>query len=179
MRFDQPVIYQTTYKGKKYIGKHIGNGRDYVGGGRIIKNIIRSGNRHKLKTKVIEYVNNVNQLDEREVYWINKIKPELNLAPGGEGGDRSMFFTEEGAKSKSIKMSNFKRSKEWCNNISKSKIGIKLSVYQREQMSKAKLGKKPIHAIKASLVIRKTDSYRKMMSESIKKMWAKKKSKVA
>jgi len=32
-----------------------------------------------------------------------------------------MFFTEEGTKSKSIKMSNLERTKEWCNNISKSK----------------------------------------------------------
>ena len=142
MRFDRPVIYQTTYKGKKYIGQHIGNGRDYVGGGRIIKDIIRSGNRHKLKTKVIEYVNNVNQLDEREVYWINKIKPELNLAPGGEGGDRSTFFTEEGAKSKSIKMSNLKRSKEWCNNISKSKIGLTHTTETKLKMRKSKLGRK-------------------------------------
>ena len=80
MRLNQPGIYQSTQKGTKYIGQHIGNCRDYVGGGRIIKDIIKSGNRHKLKTKVIEYVNNVNQLDEREVYWINKIKPKLNLA---------------------------------------------------------------------------------------------------
>jgi len=178
MRFDQPVIYQTTYKDKKYIGKHIGNGRDYVGSGIIIKDIVKSGNRNKLKTKVIEYVNNVNQLDEREIYWINKIKPELNFAPGGEGGDRSMFFTEEGTKSKSIKMSNLERTKEWCNNISKSKIGLTHTTETKKKMSIAKKGKKPVKAIQASLAIRKTDSYKKMMSESIKKVWAKRKGEV-
>jgi hypothetical protein len=175
MRFSQPVIYQTSYKGKKYIGQHIGTGRDYVGGGRIIKDIIKSGNRHKLKTKVIEYVNNVNLLTEREIYWIKKIKPELNLAPGGEGGDRSMFFTKEILKSKSEKMKAVVRDKKWCNNISKSKLGCTHSKEAKEKMSIAKRGIKPVKAIKASLPIRKTDEYRKKMSESIKKMWLKRK----
>ena len=30
MRFYEPVIYQTSYNNKKYIGQHIGNGRDDV-----------------------------------------------------------------------------------------------------------------------------------------------------
>ena len=141
MRFDQPVIYQTTYKNKKYIGQHIGNGRDYVGGGKIIKSIIKSGNKHKLKTKAIEYVKDINLLDEREIYWIDKIKPELNLAPGGEGGDRSMFFTEKTSKSKSKKMKAIVRNKEWCENIRKSKLGVKLSDYQKQKMSEAHKGK--------------------------------------
>src|SRR6056300_429453 len=135
MRFDQPVIYQTSYKDKKYIGQHIGNGRDYVGGGKIIKSIIKSGNKHKLKIKVIEYVKDVNLLNEREIYWIKKLKPKLNLAPGGEGGDRSMFFTKKTLKSKSEKIKSCKRSIEWCDNIRKSNLGIKLSDYQRQKMS--------------------------------------------
>ena len=178
MRFSQPVIYQTSYKGKKYIGQHIGTGKDYVGGGRIIKDIIKSGNRHKLKTKVIEYVNNVKLLSEREIYWINKIKPELNLAPGGEGGDRSMFFTKEILKNKSEKMKAIVRDKKWCNNISKSKIGFVHTTKTKQKMSIAKKGWKPVKAIQSSLAIRKTDAYKKMMSESIKKMWAKRKSEI-
>ena len=85
MRFNQPVIYGTSYKGKLYVGQHVGTGVDYVGGGVIIKNIIKSGNREKLITGVIEYVNDVNKLNEREIYWIEKLKPELNLTAGGEG----------------------------------------------------------------------------------------------
>ena len=85
MRFDQPVIYGTSYKGKLYVGQHVGTGVDYVGGGVIIKNIIKSGNREKLITGVIEYVDDVNKLNEREIYWIEKLKPELNLTAGGEG----------------------------------------------------------------------------------------------
>ena len=110
MVFNKPAIYETTYKGQKYIGQHIGNGRDYVGSGVIIKNIIKSGNKHKLKTRVIEFVKDVSLLDEREIYWIKKIKPELNIAPGGEGGDHSMFFTKESRQSMGRDQSGSKNS---------------------------------------------------------------------
>ena len=138
MRFNQPSIYLTTYKGKRYVGKTIGNGRDYYGSGVIIQNI---KDKAKLKVKLIEKTT-LSKLDERETYWIKKLQPELNLAPGGEGGDRSMCFTKEGALSKSKKMKAMKRSKEWCDNIRKSKLGVKLSDFQKEQMRKAKLGTK-------------------------------------
>ena len=184
MRFDQPVIYQTSYKGKKYIGQHIGNGRDYVGGGKIIKSIIKSGYRHKLKTKVIEYVKDINLLDEREIYWIDKIKPELNLAPGGEGGDRSMFFTEKTSKSKSKKMKAIVRNKEWCDNIRKAKLGVKLSNYHKQKISEShkgkKLSKEHIKKLKyANSVKARGEQYRKNLSKAVKLWWDKRKGKVA
>jgi len=184
MRFDTPVIYETSYKGKRYIGKHNGRGCDYYGSGKIIKSIIKSGKKNLLTTRVIEYVNDVNKLNEREIYWIKKLKPEMNLAPGGEGGDRSMSFTKEGAKSKSIKMSNMKRSKEWRDNIRKSKLGVKLSDYQREQMSKAHKGKVLSEEHKDSIrkgfsKIKNTKKYKKNLSKAVKLWWAKRKGKVA
>ena len=184
MRFDQPVIYQTTYKNKKYIGQHIGNGRDYVGGGKIIKSIIKSGNKHKLKTKVIEYVNDVNKLDEREIYWIDKIKPELNLAPGGEGGDRSMFFTEKTSKIKSKKMKAIVRDKEWCENISKSKIGKKLSEEHKDSIRQKHIGKKLSKKHKEKIrdsfnKVKQTREYKKNLSSAVKLWWAKRKGEVA
>jgi len=84
MIFNRPVIYGTSYKGKLYIGQHIGNGTDYVGSGLLISRIIKKGDKNKLVTGVIEYVDDVNKLNEREIYWIEKLKPELNLTKGGE-----------------------------------------------------------------------------------------------
>ena len=184
MRFSQPVIYGTSYKGKLYVGQHIGNNRDYYGGGVIIKSIIKSGNKHKLKTKVIEYVKDVNLLNEREIYWIKKLKPELNLAPGGEGGDRSMFFTKKTLKSKSEKMKSCKRSKEWCDNIRKSKLGIKLSDYHKQKMSEGHKGKTLSKEHKASIKkainkIKNTKSYKKKLSKAVKLWWDKRKGKVS
>jgi group I intron endonuclease len=83
MRFDQPVIYGTSYKGKLYIGQHTGNNKNYIGSGKIINYIKKNPNKCKyLITGVIEYVNR-EQLDSKEKYWISKLKPELNLHEGG------------------------------------------------------------------------------------------------
>jgi len=84
MIFDRPVIYGTSYKGKLYIGQHIGNGIDYVGSGLLISRVIKKGDKNKLITGVIEYVDDVQKLNEREIYWIEKLKPKLNLTKGGE-----------------------------------------------------------------------------------------------
>jgi len=92
MIFDRPVIYGTSYKGKLYVGKHIGSGKDYVGSGLIISNIIKSGKEKDLITGVIEYVDDKEKLNEREIYWIKKLKPKLNLTQGGDGwayGDKN------------------------------------------------------------------------------------------
>ena len=83
MRFSQPVIYGTSYKGKLYIGQHTGNNKNYVGSGKIINHIKKHPEKRKLLiTGVIEYVT-LDKLDEREKYWISKLKPELNLNEGG------------------------------------------------------------------------------------------------
>ena len=138
MRFSQPSIYLTTYKGKKYVGQTKGRGNDYYGSGVRIRRI---KDKTKLKVKLLE-TTTLDKLNEREIFWIAKLKPELNYTSGGDGGDTSAHFTKEGALSKSKKMSSIVRSQEWKDNIRKAKLGKKLSAYQRKQMSKAKLGKK-------------------------------------
>jgi len=182
MRFYEPAIYLTTYKNRRYVGKTIGRGNDYYGSGRLIQNIIKSGSKDKLKVKLLETVKDVSKLDEKEIYWIAKLKPEMNIAPGGEGGDRSMAFTKEGAKSKSIKMSNMKRSKEWCDNIRKAKLGIKLSDYQRQKISESHKGKVLSEKHKKSISkgsSNRTVEYKKNMSKIIKLAWAKRKGEVS
>ena len=175
MRFSQPSIYLTTYKGKRYVGKTYGTrSSNYHGSGNIIKAIIKKHGKSVLKTKLLE-TTSLDKLDQREIFWIAKLKPEMNIAPGGEGGDRSMSFTPAIAKSKSKKMSALKRSKEWGDRISKSKLGSTHTDETKQKMSVAKQGIRPDHAIKASLAIRKTKAYRAMMSEAITKMWAKRK----
>ena len=138
MRFDTPVIYGTSYKGKLYIGQHIGNGANYVGSGTIISNIKKSGKSKYLITGVIEYVNDVKKLDERERYWIAKLKPELNLTQGGEGtlGSprpkskkirkqiseklKGRIFTKEHKKQISLALKNKKKSDNHIKNLKKS-----------------------------------------------------------
>ena len=106
MIFNRPVIYGTSYKGRLYVGQHIGDGSDYVGSGVIVKDIKKSGNENKLITGVIEYINDIEKLDEREIYWIEKLKPKLNLTLGGGGSFGRKY------------------SKETIEKMSKSKIGM-------------------------------------------------------
>ena len=180
MVFNRPVIYGTSYKGKLYVGKHIGNGKDYVGGGNFIKKILKSKNKKHLITGAIEYVNDVSLLNEKEIFWINKLKPNLNLAPGGEGGDRAMFFTKDILKSKSEKMKKIIRNKEWCKNISKSKIGKKLSEEHKNAIRLKHIGKKLSDEHKKKLCYSNSvkvrgEKYRQNMKKAITLWWQKRK----
>ena len=177
MRFSQPSIYLTTYKGKRYVGKtHGTRSTNYHGSGNIIRRIIKKHGKSVLKTKLLE-ATTLDKLDQREIYWIAKLKPEMNIAPGGEGGDRSMSFTPAIAKSKSKKMSAFPRSKEWCDNIRKSKQGSKHSEESKKKMSKAHTGKTlskqtKLKIKKAVNNFKDDPQYRKRLSAAITKWWA-------
>ena len=141
MIFNRPVIYGTSYKGRLYIGQHIGTGKDYVGSGLLINRVIKKGDKNKLITGVIEYVDDVNKLNEREIYWIKKLKPELNLTKGGEtwgiGKDNIMYKPGVSEKvSKSLKGrrtwdnrgdNNPMRRPEVAEKVSKSLTGRKVT----------------------------------------------------
>ena len=72
INFNKPHIYrrQIIATGRYYIGKHKGGDKYYKGGGtdyskdlKIYKNI---------KTEILEYVDDISKLNEREMYWLNK-----------------------------------------------------------------------------------------------------------
>ncbi len=80
--FVEPHIYALSFKGKiAYIGKSTGGKRGYFTGG-VIPNKI---GKDKFIKGVIEYCE-INQLNDREIYWIQKFSPRFNLASGGQGG---------------------------------------------------------------------------------------------
>lgn len=77
---------------KKYIGKHstfnINDG--YMGSGTKIKEIIKQGNKDKLKKEIIEFCPSEEIAYEREKYWIryyNAVESDnfYNIKEGGEG----------------------------------------------------------------------------------------------
>lgn len=77
---------------KKYIGKHstfnINDG--YMGSGTKIKEIIKQGNKNKLKKEIIEFCSSEEIAYEREKYWIkyyNAVESDefYNIKDGGEG----------------------------------------------------------------------------------------------
>jgi hypothetical protein len=125
MIFNGPVVYGTSYKGKLYVGQHIGNGIDYVGSGLLISRIIKKGYKNKLITGVIEYVDDVKKLSEREIYWIEKLKPKLNLTKGGEtwGIGKDNIMNRPDVKIKFIGNNNPMRRPEVAKKLSLSKKG--------------------------------------------------------
>lgn len=98
-------------------------------------------------------------LNEKEIYWINLLKPEYNMTSGGEGVSGHPPSKETRLKiSLSNKNKNIKRTIEQRNNISIKNKGKKRTKEQLENMSKSQKGKKlsDSHKLKISNSIKGT-----------------------
>lgn len=98
-------IYETTnlINGKTYIGQHKKNYYDYhyKGSGKLINQAIQLYEKKNFKTIVLEWCESLEELNEREIYYIAlyraQNKAEYNIADGGLGtkglfGEKNPFF---------------------------------------------------------------------------------------
>lgn len=70
MEFDKPHIYKRKIveTGKYYIGKHKGGDKYYYGSGKDYKADLK---KYKvIETEILEYVEDILKLNEREIYWL-------------------------------------------------------------------------------------------------------------
>ena len=86
------VIYKTTnlINSKYYIGKDEKNNPDYLGSGLLLNRAIKKHGRENFKKEILETCTNRTELNEKEIYWIEKpkaIENGYNIALGGAGGD--------------------------------------------------------------------------------------------
>ena len=93
------IIYKTTnlINGKFYIGKDQNNNSDYIGSGILLKKAIKKYGRENFVKEVLEECL-IEELSDKEIYWINKlnaIQNGYNIAEGGAGGNTRKGFTEE------------------------------------------------------------------------------------
>jgi hypothetical protein len=67
------VIYKTTnlVNGKQYIGRDSHNNPNYLGSGPLLKKAIKKYGKENFKKEVIEECSSLEQLVEREEYWLN------------------------------------------------------------------------------------------------------------
>lgn len=86
-------IYKTTnlVNGKYYIGKYAGKRSTYLGSGIHLKSAIEKYGRKNFKRIVMEECNSLEQLSDREKYWIELFDAvndprSYNLTEGGQGG---------------------------------------------------------------------------------------------
>ena len=96
------VIYITTnlINGKKYIGIDKNNNPDYIGSGKLLIKAIKKYGKENFKKKILESCNSIDELCEREKYWIKyfnatKNKNFYNIAEGGlYGGNLISGYNE-------------------------------------------------------------------------------------
>jgi len=86
------VIYKTTnlINGKFYIGKDTRNLKCYLGSGELLKRAIDKYGKENFKKEILEFCDNLFELDSREKFWIKELKAienGYNLTEGGTGGD--------------------------------------------------------------------------------------------
>jgi len=86
------VIYKTTnlLNGKFYVGKDVKNKKTYLGSGNILKQAIEKYGKENFKKEILEICTTLEELSEREKYWIKKLNAiglGYNLTEGGTGGD--------------------------------------------------------------------------------------------
>ena len=140
-------IYKITNpKGKSYIGKSINIEKrleyyKYTGQRKTQHKLNNSISKYGFENHILEIIEECEeeQLNEREIYWIDyydSVKSGLNLMYGGEGGRPSQEVRDK----KSISMT-----------------GKKHSLYTREKMSKSKKGHSMFN-----------DTWRKSISEANK-----------
>ena len=100
------IIYKTTnlLNDKFYIGQDKNDNPNYLGSGKCLKRAIEKYGIDNFKKETLESVQTKDELNEREIFWIEKtnaMKLGYNIASGGQGGNLGPAVAER--KSKSLK----------------------------------------------------------------------------
>lgn len=85
------VIYKTTnlLNGKYYVGKDEKNDPKYLGSGKILKLSISKYGIENFKKEILEHCKDRDELNDREIFWINSLSATTlgyNITEGGTGG---------------------------------------------------------------------------------------------
>lgn len=91
------IVYKTTnaINGKFYVGQDSKNDPSYLGSGVLLKKAIEKYGKENFVKEILEVCNTKQQLNEREIFWIEETRARevgYNIAEGGHGGST---YTEE------------------------------------------------------------------------------------
>jgi group I intron endonuclease len=152
------IIYKTTnlINNKIYVGQDSKNDPSYLGSGKIIKDAIKKYGESNFIKEILEECTTKEELDEREIYWINKlnsINSEIgyNLALGGNSPMKNRRHTDKTKIKLSLLWKGKKRTPENKEKLSKSKTGTKHTEETKKKISKSGKGRiAPNKGIKTS-----------------------------
>lgn len=165
------VIYivENVVNGKRYIGKDSKNDPNYLGSGKHQKQALKKYGRSSFRKEILEQCNTLDELNQRELYWINKynaverddfynltdtITPCRKGKPLSEEHKQRLSFaaqnrpprTEEELKylrqrvRESLSYKDTKHSEETKQKISKANKGKSKSESHRKAMSDSRKG---------------------------------------
>jgi group I intron endonuclease len=96
------IIYKTTniINGKIYIGQDSHNNPNYLGSGTVLHKAIEKYGYKNFVKEILEHCNSINELNEREVFWIAKFNSRdrnigYNIAYGGDAFWTNCHHTNE------------------------------------------------------------------------------------
>jgi len=138
------------------------------------------------KTEVLEECS-VDDLNEREQYWIDYFGEKLYNMCRVVGSTRGLSHSEETKRKISKAITGQKRSEETKRKMSEAKKGEKRSEETKRRMSESKKGEKKSEetkrrmseARKGKKIAPKTEETKRKMSQSRKAYWAKKREETA
>lgn len=167
------IIYKTTnlINGKIYIGQDTKNDQNYLGSGKIIKEANKKYGKKNFTKEIIEICNNQDELNSREIYWIDKLESRnneigYNILSGGLG---STGFKQSVETIEKIKENN--RSENFKKIMSSPEVSKKISEGQKNSDAKKNLHKSQEYREKMSKSLKNrifSDDHRKKLSESLK-----------
>jgi group I intron endonuclease len=92
------LVYEikNNINGKSYVGQYSGlSFEKYFGSGKLIKIAIKKYGLENFSKTILEECSNKDELNKKEIFWIDKLKTiekGYNLTEGGTGGDLSEFI---------------------------------------------------------------------------------------
>lgn len=134
-------IYKTTntITGKFYVGKEVGYKDYYFGSGKLLKQAIKKYGKQYFIKETLEHCVSVEHLNEREMYWIDKLNAlgsqGYNMARGGTGGDLSKYINYKKRQYSIPNNERCKAAKEWLDNLAPEE---RIARFKRQGMARTK-----------------------------------------
>ena len=172
------IIYKVTnlINNKIYIGKKVEDRKTYYGSGTAIKLAINKYGKKNFKKEILEKCNAKEELNKREIYWIEKLNSKFpngyNLTDGGEGVAGVTEETKEKIKIARKKQIMLPWTLERRKKTIESLRGKKLSEKHKKKISLAHVGKKHTNETRRKMSLsRKGEKRTEKQKENMRKAW--------